>query len=97
MGSRVKSLLTTSFLFSSLANYDHNVYPAVNLHLFALTPMDFVAEHFDRHEQLTNIHEHFPSLYAQLLSKFEIQKKELIEYKTKAHYWETQFNKLCKA
>jgi len=55
--------------------------------------MELIAEHFDRHQQLTDIRENLPNLYAQLLSKFEIQKKELIEFKTKAHYWEAQFSK----
>lgn len=55
--------------------------------------MDLVAEHFSRHQQLADIQGNLPHLYTQLLSKFEIQKKELIEYKTKAHYWESQFSK----
>jgi transposase len=55
--------------------------------------MDLVAEHFSRHQQLTDIQGNLPHLYTQLLFKFEIQKKELIEFKTKAHYWESQFSK----
>jgi len=55
--------------------------------------MELIAEHLDRQQQLTNIHEQLPGLYFELLSKFEIQKRELVEYKTKAHYWETQFHK----
>lgn len=55
--------------------------------------MELTAEHFERHQQLAGIRDNIPNLYAQLLSKFEIQKKELIEYKTKAHYWEAQFTK----
>ena len=55
--------------------------------------MEFVTKHFSRHQQLADIQENLPHRYTQLLSKFKTQKMELIEYKTKAHYWEAQFNK----
>jgi transposase len=36
----------------------------------------------------------FGELYAQLQSRYEAQAIEMIEYKTKANYWEAQFNQI---
>jgi transposase len=55
--------------------------------------MEFSTEHIGRHEQLTGLKEPSSDPYAHLQNKYNILHGEMIEYKTKAHYWEAQFNK----
>lgn len=55
--------------------------------------MEFITEHTDRHQQLTDIQEATPDGYAELKIKHEILYREMVEYKTRANYWEAQFNK----
>jgi transposase len=45
-------------------------------------------------EQKINIHQECFNRYAQLQSKYEFKNIEMIEYKTKANYWEAQFRQL---
>lgn len=47
-----------------------------------------------RYEQATDLHKSCLSRYSQLQSQYKIKHIEMIEYKTKAHYWETQFQKV---
>lgn len=39
-----------------------------------------------------SIHAHLTQLYTELQSRHEAQRVEMIEYKSKANYWETQFH-----
>ena len=55
--------------------------------------MEFSTEHIGRHEQLTGLREPSADPYAHLQNKYNILHCEMIEYKTKANYWEAQFNK----
>lgn len=56
--------------------------------------MELSSIHSLRHHQFTDIHKQLLNQYAQLQSKHEVLKLEVIEYKTKANYWETQFKNL---
>lgn len=52
--------------------------------------MEISERHTERHHQFSDIHKQF----IQLRSNNEILKLEVIEYKQKANYWETQFHSL---
>ncbi len=56
--------------------------------------MEFVPENtvFNKYE--SDIHESCCNRYAELESKYDLIKIEMIEYKTKAHYWEAQFHQV---
>lgn len=56
--------------------------------------MEFVAKHtvFNKHE--SDPHENGCNRYANLESKYNFLKIEMIGYKTKANYWEAQFRQL---
>ena len=55
--------------------------------------MDLSKELQERYEQLSKLTD-LPKNYIQLSLKYKAQKEELITYKTKANYWESQFSKL---
>jgi len=55
--------------------------------------MEFSASHIERHQQVTVLQEELPVRYAQLQMQYEALQKEMTDYKTKANYWEAQFNK----
>lgn len=55
--------------------------------------MEFSTEHSSRHQQITGLQDELLVRYAELKIKYETLQKEMIDYKTKAHYWEEQFNK----
>lgn len=63
--------------------------------------MEFIKAHQERYQQIAKLHQHLPELYIDLQIKYETQqqeilhqKEEIIEYKCKANYWETQFSTL---
>lgn len=55
--------------------------------------MEFSANHVDRHQQVTALQEELIARYAELEIKYEALQREMIDYKTRANYWEMQFNK----
>lgn len=55
--------------------------------------MAITVEHSERHHQMLDIKQLFTEC-VKLRSKNELLKKEMIEYKHKAHYWEAQFKGL---
>ena len=56
--------------------------------------MEIGTEFIERQEQVADLHQPCFNRYVQLESKYDTQKKEMIEYKSKANYWEAQFNQL---
>ena len=56
--------------------------------------MEFTAEYTVRHEQAADLHKSCFNHYVKLQSKYEIKNKEMIEYKTKANFWEAQFHRV---
>ena len=55
--------------------------------------MQFSAKHIDRHQQVTALQQEFHARYDKLHVKYTALYREMIDFKTKANYWETQFNK----
>lgn len=55
--------------------------------------MEFLANHVDRQQQVTVLQDELPIRYAQLQMQYEALHKEMLDYKTRANYWESQFNK----
>lgn len=55
--------------------------------------MEFVAEHKERQEQVTVLQEDYPNRYADLKMQYESLRQKMVDYKTKANYWEAQFKK----
>jgi len=55
--------------------------------------MEFLVSHADRHQQVTVLNEELSIRYAKLQMEYEALHKEMIDYKTRANYWEAQFNK----
>src|SRR2546430_4700884 len=55
--------------------------------------MEFSARHIERHQQVTVLQAELPIRYAKLKMQYEALQQEMIDYKTKANYWEAQFNK----
>lgn len=55
--------------------------------------MEFLANHADRCQQVTVLPDKSPARYAELQLQYEALHKEMLDYKTRAHYWEAQFNK----
>ena len=56
--------------------------------------MAFLSTHTERCQQLAGLKEQLINRYLELESNYQVQKQEVIEYKNKAHYWETQFSRL---
>ena len=55
--------------------------------------MEFLSNHVDRHQQVTVLKDELAIRYAKLQMQYEALHKEMLDYKTRANYWETQFNK----
>jgi len=55
--------------------------------------MEFLIEHSNRHQQITGLQDELAVRYTELKIQYETLQREMIDYKTKAHYWEAQFNK----
>ncbi len=55
--------------------------------------MEFLVNHTDRHHQVTVLNDELSILYAKLQMQYEALHKEMVDYKTRANYWEAQFNK----
>lgn len=55
--------------------------------------MEFLANHVERHQQVTVLQDELPARYAKLQMQYEALHPEMLDYKTKANYWEAQFNK----
>lgn len=55
--------------------------------------MELLINHADRHQQVTVLNDEFSIRYAKLQTQYEILHKEMVDYKTRANYWEAQFNK----
>lgn len=56
--------------------------------------MEFATRSTKRLNQFSELYEKLSQSHLQLQSKFTDQKKKMIEYKTKANYWEAQFQQL---
>lgn len=52
-----------------------------------------LANHIERHQQVTVLQEELPVRYAKLQMQYEALHQEMLDYKTRANYWEAQFNK----
>src|SRR3989338_7970929 len=55
--------------------------------------MEFLANHTDRHQQVTVLQNELSIRYAKLQMQYETLHKEMLDYKTRSNYWEAQFNK----
>ncbi len=55
--------------------------------------MEFLANHVDRHQQVTVLKDELAIRYAKLQMQYEALHKEMLDYKTRANYWEAQFTK----
>src|SRR5438046_847324 len=55
--------------------------------------MEFPAEHIERHQQLTILQDELSVHYAKLQMQYEVLHRQMLDYKTRANYWEAQFNK----
>jgi transposase len=55
--------------------------------------MEFPAGHIERHQQFAVMQDDLPIQYAQLKMQYDTLHKEMLDYKTRANYWEAQFNK----
>ncbi len=55
--------------------------------------MDFLVNHADCHQQVTVLNDGLSIRYAKLQVEYEALHKEMVDYKTRANYWEAQFNK----
>src|SRR3990167_5862271 len=55
--------------------------------------MEFLANHTDRHQQVTVLQNELSIRYAKLQMQYETLHQEMLDYKTRANYWEAQFNK----
>ena len=56
--------------------------------------MEFASENATLHQRKTELHENCLHRYAELQSSYDIKNIEMIEYKTKANYWEAQFRQV---
>ena len=56
--------------------------------------MEFASENATLHQRKTELHENCLHRYAELQSRYDFKNIEMIEYKTKANYWESQFHQL---
>src|SRR3990167_8510672 len=54
--------------------------------------MEFSAGHTERHGQFNGLKEDVAVLYDQLQMQYEALRREMLDYKTRASYWEAQFN-----
>lgn len=54
--------------------------------------MEFPSQHSARHDQMTVLHDDLPVLYAVLQTQYQALQLEMLDYKTKAHYWQAQFS-----
>ena len=55
--------------------------------------MEFLANHVDCHQQVTVLKDELAIRYAKLQMQYEALHKEMLDYKTRANYWEAQFTK----
>jgi len=55
--------------------------------------MGFPVQHIERHQQVTVLQDELPVRYATLQRQYDALHLEMLDYKTKANYWETQFNR----
>lgn len=55
--------------------------------------MGFAAQHIERHQQVTILQDELSVRYTTLQRQYDALQLEMVDYKTKAHYWETQFNR----
>jgi hypothetical protein len=55
--------------------------------------MECATKYIERHQQITLLQEELPVRYAKLQMQYEALHREMIDYKTRASYWEAQFNK----
>ena len=56
--------------------------------------MDLATELKERYKQLASFESGLPKRYVDLQCRYESQQQTLVEYKTKAHYWEAQFSQI---
>ena len=56
--------------------------------------MEFPSQHSARHDQMTVLHDDLPVRYAVLQTQYQTLQREMLDYKTKAHYWQAQFSNL---
>jgi transposase len=55
--------------------------------------MEFPVGHIERHQQIRILQDDLSVRYSELKMRYEILHGEMIDYKTRAHYWEAQFTK----
>src|ERR1700678_284002 len=55
--------------------------------------MEFPTQHIERHQQVTVLQDALAIRYAKLQIQYEALHREMLDYKTRANYWEAQFNK----
>lgn len=55
--------------------------------------MEFPRPHIERHQQVTVLQDEYPVRYVELKMQYEALHREMLDYKTKANYWEAQFKK----
>lgn len=53
--------------------------------------MEFPHSHIERHEQVAVIQDDLPARYVNLQTQYEATYREMLDYKTRANYWEAQF------
>lgn len=55
--------------------------------------MEFPSRHIERHQQFSDLQEELTVRYAKLQMQYEALRQEMLDYKTRANYWEAQFSK----
>jgi len=55
--------------------------------------MEFPRPHIERHQQVTVLQDEYPVRYVELKMQYEALHQKMLDYKTRAHYWEAQFKK----
>src|SRR3990167_10878258 len=55
--------------------------------------MEFPSKHIERHQQFAVLQDDLSVRYTQLQIQYEALHREMLDYKTRANYWEAQFNK----
>jgi transposase len=55
--------------------------------------MELAVRSTGRSQQFSELYEQLSGRHSKLLSKYEAQKQEVVEYKSRANYWETQFQR----
>src|SRR5665213_3095113 len=56
--------------------------------------MELAIKSTGRFQQFNELYDQLAGRYAQLQSRYEAQTQEMIEYKTKANFWEAQFQRV---